>query len=90
MTTIVMVKQKLSPATYTTVRTQDAQANPFWSHGMTWHADDMLLKGGDSGLESYGSESTTLMVFGHMIWGSVQRRYVQQAHELVICRVMAV
>lgn len=78
---------KLSPVTYTTVRTQDAQADPFWSHGMTWHADDMvklgklindrgvinaqqildgaimddmLLKGSDLGLETYGSESKYL------------------------------
>ena len=78
---------KLSPATYTTVRTQDATADPFWSHGMTWHTDDMvkigqlindrgvingqqvldeaimddmLIKGGDLGLETYGSESRYL------------------------------
>ncbi|MDN3639161.1 choice-of-anchor D domain-containing protein [Simiduia curdlanivorans] len=76
---------KLSPATYTTVRTQASPADPFWSHGMNWHADDMvklgklvndrgvingqqvldpaimddmLLKGSDNGLETYGSEST--------------------------------
>ena len=33
---------KLSPATYTTVRTQDVTADPFWSHGMNWHSDDMV------------------------------------------------
>ena len=78
---------KLSPATYTTVRTQDTKADPFWSHGMTWHTDDMvklgqlindrgvintqqvldgsimddmLIKGSDSGLKTYGSESRYL------------------------------
>lgn len=78
---------KLSPTTFTTIRTQDDKADPFWSHGMTWHADDMvklgkvindrgiingqqvlnaaimddmLLKGGDLGLETYDSESTYL------------------------------
>ncbi len=35
----------LSPATYTTVRTQGAVSDPFWSHGMTWHADDMAKLG---------------------------------------------
>ncbi|MEQ3696681.1 MAG: choice-of-anchor D domain-containing protein [Pseudomonadales bacterium] len=77
----------LSPATYTTVRTQGSPADPFWSHGMTWHADDMiklgqvindggvingqqvldpaimndmLVNGGDLGLETYGSESRYL------------------------------
>ncbi|MCC2614674.1 choice-of-anchor D domain-containing protein [Aestuariibacter halophilus] len=77
----------LSPVTYTSVRTDDAVADPFWSHGMTWHKDDMiklgqvindrgvingqqvmsaaimddmLLKGGDLGLETYGAESTYL------------------------------
>ena len=77
----------LSPVSYTTVRTEDASADPYWSHGMTWHADDMvklgqlindrgvingqqvlngaimddmLLKGGDLGLETYGSESRYL------------------------------
>ena len=77
----------LSPATYTTVRTQSSPADPFWSHGMNWHADDMvklgqlindrgvingqqvldpnimddmLLKGGDNGLQTYGAESTYL------------------------------
>jgi len=77
----------LSPATYTTVRTQGSPADPFWSHGMTWHKDDMiklgqlinnrgvinsqqvldasimddmLIKGGDLGLETYGSESRYL------------------------------
>lgn len=77
----------LSPATYTTVRTQDATADPFWSHGLNWHADDMvkigkvindrgvingqqvldgdimddmLIKGGDLGLETYGVESRYL------------------------------
>lgn len=78
---------KLSPATYTTVRTQGSPADPFWSHGMNWHADDMiklgqlindrgvingqqvldgsimddmLVDGGDLGLETYGSESRYL------------------------------
>lgn len=77
----------LSPVTYTTVRTEQAPADPYWSHGMTWHADDMvklaqlinnrgvingqqvldgdimddmLVKGGDLGLETYGSESRYL------------------------------
>jgi len=77
----------LSPAAYTTVRTEDSLADPFWSHGMTWHADDMiklgqlindrgvineqqvlngdimddmLVKGGDLGLETYGTESRYL------------------------------
>ncbi|MFT5294357.1 MAG: hypothetical protein ACI9YH_000363 [Colwellia sp.] len=77
----------LSPVTYTTVRTEDTLADPYWSHGMTWHADDMiklgqliidrgvingqqvlngeimddmLVKGGDLGLETYGSESRYL------------------------------
>jgi CubicO group peptidase (beta-lactamase class C family) len=77
----------LSPATYTTVRTEDTKADPYWSHGMTWHGDDMvklgqlindrgvingqqvlngdimddmLVKGGDLGLETYGSESRYL------------------------------
>jgi hypothetical protein len=83
----VYIPLKLSPATYTTVRTQQSPADPFWSHGMNWHADDMiklgqlindrgvidgqqvldqaimddmLLDGGDLGLETYGSESTYL------------------------------
>lgn len=78
---------KLSPATYTTVRTKGVPADPFWSHGMTWHKDDMiklgqlineggvinsqqvldpsimadmLVKGGDLGLQTYGSESRYL------------------------------
>ncbi|WP_101757588.1 choice-of-anchor D domain-containing protein [Oceanicoccus sp. KOV_DT_Chl] len=78
---------KLSPVTYTTVRTEDSLADPYWSHGMTWHSDDMvklaqlindrgvingqqvldgdimddmLVKGGDLGLETYGSESRYL------------------------------
>ncbi|MGS2720854.1 choice-of-anchor D domain-containing protein [Paraglaciecola aestuariivivens] len=78
---------KLSPSTYTTVRTEQSPAHPYWSHGMTWHADDMvklgqlindrgvingqqvldanimddmLVKGGDLGLETYGSESRYL------------------------------
>lgn len=77
----------LSPATYTTVRTEQSPAHPYWSHGMTWHADDMvklgqlindrgvingqqvldgdimddmLVKGGDLGLETYGAESRYL------------------------------
>ncbi|WP_156820907.1 choice-of-anchor D domain-containing protein [Dasania marina] len=77
----------LSPATYSIVRTEDASADPYWSHGMTWHADDMvklgqlindrgvingqqvlnggimddmLLNGGDLGLETYGAESRYL------------------------------
>ena len=77
----------LSPVTYTTVRTEDSLADPYWSHGMTWHADDMiklgqlindrgvinqqqvlngdimddmLVKGGELGLETYGSESRYL------------------------------
>lgn len=35
----------LSPATYTSVRTQGSPANAFWSHGITWHADDMIKVG---------------------------------------------
>jgi len=35
----------LSPATYTSVRTQGSPANAFWSHGITWHADDMVKVG---------------------------------------------
>ena len=77
----------LSPSTYTIVRTEQTPANPYWSHGMSWHADDMvklgqlindrgvingqqvldgdimddmLVKGGDLGLETYGSESRYL------------------------------
>jgi len=77
----------LSPATYSIVRTEQSPAYPYWSHGMTWHADDMvklgqlindrgvingqqvldgnimddmLVKGGDLGLETYGSESRYL------------------------------
>ncbi|WP_019026919.1 choice-of-anchor D domain-containing protein [Colwellia piezophila] len=77
----------LSPATYTTVRTEDSLADPYWSHGMTWHTDDMiklaqliidrgvingqqvlngeimddmLVKGGDIGLETYGAQSRYL------------------------------
>ncbi len=77
----------LSPTTYTTVRTEQSPSHPYWSHGMTWHSDDMiklgqlindrgvingqqvldgnimddmLIKGGDLGLETYGSESTYL------------------------------
>jgi len=76
---------QLSPATYTSVRTKGSPAHAFWSHGMTWHKDDMLklakviydggvidgqqvldaaimddmlLKSGELGLETYGSEST--------------------------------
>ncbi|GLS84257.1 choice-of-anchor D domain-containing protein [Paraferrimonas haliotis] len=33
---------KLSPVTYTTVRTEGSPNDPYWSHGMTWHADDMV------------------------------------------------
>jgi hypothetical protein len=78
---------KLSPAAYTTVRTEQSPAHPYWSHGMTWHADDMiklgqlindrgvingqqvldgnimddmLVKGTELGLETYGSESRYL------------------------------
>lgn len=78
---------KLSPVTYTTVRTEQSPAHPYWSHGMTWHADDMvklaqvinargvingqqvldgnimddmLVEGGDLGLETYGAESRYL------------------------------
>jgi len=36
---------QLSPAAYTTVRTQELPAQPFWSHGMNWHADDMIKLG---------------------------------------------
>ncbi|QDP02760.1 choice-of-anchor D domain-containing protein [Thalassotalea sp. PS06] len=77
----------LSPVTYTTVRTEGAVADPYWSHGLTWHSDDMiklgqfindrgvingqqvldpsimddmLVKGGDLGLETYGTESNYL------------------------------
>jgi len=35
----------LSPATYTTVRTQGSPANTFWSHGINWHKDDMVKIG---------------------------------------------
>jgi len=76
---------QLSPVTYTSVRTKGSPAHAFWSHGMTWHKDDMvklakviydrgvingqqvldpaimddmLLQGGELGLETYGSEST--------------------------------
>jgi len=35
----------LSPAAYTTVRTQELPTQPFWSHGMNWHADDMIKLG---------------------------------------------
>ena len=35
----------LSPAAYTTVRTLQQPAQPFWSHGMNWHADDMVKLG---------------------------------------------
>ncbi len=35
----------LSPASYTTVRTQGSPANTFWSHGINWHKDDMVKIG---------------------------------------------
>lgn len=83
----VYMPLKLSPTTHTTVRTQGSPADPFWSHGMTWHTDDMiklgqlinnrgvidgqqvldgaimddmLVAGGDLGLETYGAESRYL------------------------------
>ncbi len=77
----------LSPVTYTSVRTEGTINDPYWSHGLTWHSDDMiklgqlinengvingqqvlnsalmkdmLVIGGDIGLETYGPESTYL------------------------------